>query len=298
MSKEPSIERGPVTHLAQIVPPFGERDHKFRSVVYAALKTMMRSASRSRLGVLLLFGLLWSGAGCVYLRRAKVPMDAVRFSPHGAKRARGAVVLLPGFGDRPSAFVEHGFVDVLRRYAPEYDVIAADAHFGYYRADSVIERLDHDVIGPLRKEGYRELWLAGTSMGGHGAVAYARTHPERVMGLLLFAPYMGPGDVVTEVERAGGLCKYQPPNHDVDDARGFARANYGFLRKVTCEPSSVAVWLAVGKSDRLLRADQVLGKALDPKHFVTLPGGHGWKVWTPALERVAPLAIAPGGGSR
>jgi hypothetical protein len=240
---------------------------------------------------------LFAGFGCVYMRRARVPMEAVRFATGGAERARGAIVLLPGFGDRPAAFEDHGFVAALRRLAPDYDVIAADAHFGYYRARSLIERLERDVIGPLRAQGYRELWLAGASMGGHGAVAYARVHPQRVTGLLLFAPYMGPRDVVDEVERAGGLCKYQAPAY-TDDERGFARANYTYLRKLACQPSDVAVWLAVGESDRLLPADRTLGRALHPTHFLTLPGGHGWKVWTPALERIAPLALAPERGSR
>lgn len=251
-----------------------------------------------RLSVLLIgVALAQIGAGCAYLRRAGTPMEAVRFSSHGAARARGVVVLLPGFGDRPAAFEDHGFVAALRREAPAYDVIAADAHFGYYRARTLIERLDRDVVGPLRAQGYREIWLAGVSMGGHGAVAYARTHPERVAGLLLFAPYMGPRDVVEEVERAGGLCSYRAPAY-VNDERGFARANYGYLRKLACEPSPVAIWLAVGESDGLFPADRTLGRALAPQRFLTLPGGHGWKVWTPALARIAPVALAPPSSSR
>jgi pimeloyl-ACP methyl ester carboxylesterase len=135
-------------------------------------------------------------------------------------------------------------------------------------------------------------------MGGFGAVAYARKHPARIAGLLLFAPYMGSREVADEVVRAGGLCEYRAPERYVDDARGFTRANFGYLRKLACEPSPVAVWLAVGQSDSLLPADEILGRALRSPRFLTLPGGHGWKVWTPALERLAPLAIAPAPASR
>jgi pimeloyl-ACP methyl ester carboxylesterase len=260
---------------------------------------MRRSGSVLGWGLVALLGLaLAGGAGCSYLRRAREPMDSERFVTRGPAAARGAIVLLPGFGDRPAAFEKHGFVAALRRHAPQYDVIAADAHFGYYRAHSLVERLERDVIGPLRAQGYRELWLAGTSMGGFGAVAYARKHPARIAGLLLFAPYMGSSEVTAEVVRAGGLCKYRAPEPYVDDAQGFTRANFGFLRKLACEPSPVAVWLAVGQSDRLFPANEVLGRALAPQRFLTLQGGHGWKVWTPALERVAPLAIAPAAASR
>jgi S-formylglutathione hydrolase FrmB len=183
-------------------------------------------------------------------------------------------------------------VAALKRSAPDYDIVAADAHFGYYRKRSLIERLDHDVMAPLRNAGYRELWLVGASMGGHGAVAYARVHPERVAGLLLFAPYMGPRDVVAEVKRAGGLCKYRAPAKYVDDQEGFARANFGFLQTRICERHDLSVWLAVGDSDKLLAADQVVGQALEPARFLTLPGGHGWKVWTPAIESIAPRALS------
>jgi hypothetical protein len=109
---------------------------------------------------------------------------------------------------------------------------------------------------------------------------------------------MGSSEVAEEVVKAGGLCKYQAPEPYVDDAQGFTRANFGFLRKLACEPGEVAVWLAVGQSDRLLPANRILGSALPPQRFLTPAGGHGWKVWTPALERVAPLAIAPAAASR
>lgn len=212
------------------------------------------------------------------------------FEPLGPQQARGAIVLLPGFGDRPRAFEENGFVAALKRSAPDYDVFAADAHFGYYRTHTVLERLDHDVVAPLRAKGYRELWVAGASMGGHGAVAYARKHPEKVAGVMLFAPYMGPSDVVDEVRRAGGLCRYQAPEY-VDDAAGFARANFGWLRRAACDEKHVSVWLAVGSSDRLLKSNRVLGDALDPDHVLVLPGGHGWKVWTPAASTLAARAF-------
>lgn len=265
----------------------------------AALRKLWKPQKASVAGevrvknVLFLTLLSWLSAGCSSLRAAKVPMSSVRFANAGPQAARGAIVLLPGFGDRPQTFAERGFVDALRRLAPDYDIVAADAHFGYYRKRSVIERLEHDVIAPLRAQGYRELWLAGASMGGFGGVGYARKHPEHVAGLLLFAPYMGPRNVVKEVSRVG-LCAYQPPAPYVDDQDGFARANFAYLREVACGPSKVAVWLAVGDSDSLLPANKLLGDALRSERFVVLPGGHGWSVWTPAIQRIAPRALNAG----
>jgi pimeloyl-ACP methyl ester carboxylesterase len=238
----------------------------------------------------LLFGLGLGIPGCGYVRFAKTPMAHAAFVTQGPGKARGAIVLLPGFGDRPETFSKQGFVSALHAQVPDYDVFAADAHFGYYRKRTLLKRLDQDVIAPIRRQGYRELWLVGTSMGGHDAIAYARTYPERVNGLLLFAPYMGPKDVVAEVKRAGGLCRYESLAHE-ESADGFARDNFVWLKQSTCGTPRVPIWLAVGDQDRLLAADKLLADALGPERVLVLPGGHGWAVWTPAVKQLSVRAL-------
>ncbi|MFT3923405.1 MAG: alpha/beta fold hydrolase [Myxococcales bacterium] len=245
---------------------------------------------RKRLRMLL--GLLgWLAlSGCNYLRVTREPMEKTIFVGRGPDKARGAIVLLPGFGDRPETFQEQGFVRGLVQVAPDYDVVGADAHFGYYRNRNLLARLQKDVIGPLVAQGYRELWLIGASMGGHGAVAYARAHPEKIAGVMLFAPYMGPGEVVDEVKRAGGLCQYQVPPYQ-DTREGFARANFGWLKQAACSSGSPQIWLAVGDQDGLLAADRVLADVLPRERVLILPGKHGWKVWTPAVRQLAARAF-------
>jgi S-formylglutathione hydrolase FrmB len=156
----------------------------------------------------------------------------------------------------------------------------------------LVERLEQDVISPLRREGYRELWLLGTSMGGFGAVAYARVHPERVTGLMLFAPYLGPDDVIEEVKQVG-LCKYRPAaTKTIDDQESFARANFGYLSEQMCQAREIALWLSVGDDDRLFGASATIGRTLPKERFFVLPGGHGWKVWTRAVDTLAGRAFA------
>ena len=217
-------------------------------------------------------------------------MERVSFRELGPARALGAVVLMPGFGDRPEAFRDHGFVAALEAAAPRFDVFGADSHFGYYRKRTLLDRLEQDVIGPLRARGYRSIWLVGASMGGFGAVAYARAHPALVRGVMLFAPYLGPKEVVQEVA-AAGLCKYQPQLGPRQDEANFARQNFVWLKQQACEKHDVSLWLAVGSEDRLRQTDDILGGALDASHVLVLPGGHGWKVWTPALQKLAPAAL-------
>jgi hypothetical protein len=47
----------------------------------------------------------------------------------------------------------------------------------------------------------------------------------------------------------------------------------------------------VGDGDRLLPVDRLLAEALVPERFLVLPGGHGWEVWTPAVEQLAARAF-------
>jgi pimeloyl-ACP methyl ester carboxylesterase len=44
---------------------------------------------------------------------------------------------------------------------------------------------------PARSAGYREIWIAGISMGGLGALSYAVKYPGHLDRVLLLAPYLG-----------------------------------------------------------------------------------------------------------
>jgi pimeloyl-ACP methyl ester carboxylesterase len=278
-------------------PPVRAREPTREAAPRAAWSRLRGGWGRLARAATMLLAFPWLAA-CSYLRAASEPMPKLVLRSLGPERARGVIVLLPGLGDRAETFQERGFAAALLAAAPDYDVIAADAHFGYYRAGSLVLRLEQDVMGPLRRQGYRELWLIGTSMGGHGAIGYARSHPEKIAGLMLFAPYMGPPDVLDEVRRAGGLRSYRAPAYQATPT-GFARANFGWLRAVTCdsahEPNGAkgpAIWLAVGDEDRLLPGARLLIDVLPPERVLIAPGGHGWKVWTPAARALTPRAFA------
>ena len=99
------------------------------------------------------------------------------------------VVMLPGRGDRAENFVKADFVEIGNRQ--HFDVIAVDAHFGYYNERNLIPRLHDDIIVPAKKRGYENIWMLGVSMGGFGSLLYAAEHPEMVSGVILLAPFLG-----------------------------------------------------------------------------------------------------------
>ncbi|HEV8324563.1 MAG TPA: alpha/beta hydrolase [Myxococcota bacterium] len=210
--------------------------------------------------------------GCV--PAASAPLRTVAYGHAGGAAADTLLVLLPGRGDRAETFAAEGFVDAARAADPRVDVVAADAHIGYYLRNVIVDRLWEDVVVPARARGYARVWLAGISMGGLGAVAFARAHPDAVAGLCLLAPYLG-DDVVAEVRRAGGLARWRPSGAPDDFARLWL-----FLKGYTAgAPGLPALWLGYGRSDRFAAAHDLLAAALPADHVLRADGGHDWPPW-------------------
>jgi len=213
-------------------------------------------------------------------------MAIERHTTYGAERARGLIILLPGYGDRPREFVRRGFVDRLRRSSAHYDIVAPDAHFGYYRTATLMERLAHDVIAPAQAAGYREIWLVGVSMGGFGALSYAARHEREITGVLALAPYLGDRTLLDEIEAEGGLQRWEPDLDVTFDPRErFVRELWAWFKEKPERPGPPSVFLAWGSEDSLARPARWVAKTLPNGHTDQSPGGHGWKIWFPLFDR-------------
>ena len=192
-------------------------------------------------------------------------------------RATTLVVLLPGRRDRPEDFGRFDFPALAAQAGVVADMVAVDAHLGYYYQHSVVERLHEDVIAPARKR-YDRIWLVGISIGGTGSLLYAAAHPENVDGVLLLAPYLGEEDVIAEVAAAGGLREWSPPAKLAPD--DFQRQLWAWLKSyLDRAENKPPLYLGVGRSDSFARANGLLGDALPPAHVLTAAGGHDWRAW-------------------
>src|SRR3954470_19293352 len=130
--------------------------------------------------------------GCAWMYPTTVPLSLETHRASSTERAPILLVLLPGRGDSASDFAKHGFIDDVRASGLAVDVVAADAHFGYYVRESIVDRVWTDVVEPARRQGYRHIWMGGMSMGGIGSIINARAHPDAYERLFLLAPYLGP----------------------------------------------------------------------------------------------------------
>ena len=233
-------------------------------------------------------------AGCYVIKPAKIPLPVVHYSAATNGTAEGLIVLLPGFGDGPNSFDQQGIIDIVRRIAPTFDAVATDAHFAYYRNQSIVERLHNDVIEPIAHR-YQRVWLVGISMGGLGAAAYAMEHPAMVEGVILLAPYMGDDELIAELEAAGGLAQWLPPDLAAvvdEEERLFYELWTWYKGYADVVYPAPKLLLGFGAEDRLRRANQLVVDVLPGDQVVSIPGGHKWTVWIPLFETLLRRAVA------
>jgi pimeloyl-ACP methyl ester carboxylesterase len=215
--------------------------------------------------------------GCVSAPTT-VPIRTVEF-----RAAAGAsdtlVVMLPGIRDEAEQFLNAGFV--ARNGAEGFDVLAVDAHWGYYADGTIVERLHEDVIEPARRRGYEHIWLLGVSLGGYGSLLYAEQFPDDIRGVVLLAPFLGGRKLAAEINEAGGLRAWSS-----DGLQGgrFA-AGWRSLQKLSRRDPAMII-LGYGVSDRYAENYDPLVQVLPASQVYTVEGEHRWTTWTPLWSEI------------
>jgi pimeloyl-ACP methyl ester carboxylesterase len=209
------------------------------------------------------------------------PIDQLYFQS-GAKPSQNLIVLLPGIGDEPEAFLDEGFIQAVRERHIDADLVAVRAHWGYYEKHVVVDRLHQDVIVPARAKGYRHIWLVGISLGGWGALQYVRQHTSEVEGMLLLAPFLGEKKIFDEVIEAGGLDAWRPELNDPWDDQRLVIA---WLRDFKQKESSLKFHLSYGANDRFAKPLGWYAPRLPSQQIDVIPGGHDWRTWRRLWQR-------------
>lgn len=204
-------------------------------------------------------------------------MDAIYDPAPEPGANRIMLVMLPGAKVRPQDLVQHGFVQALRARRLPVDVVAVEAHLGYYLERNLSEHLTRDIIAPARARNYRRIWLMGVSLGGMGALIHAREHPADIEGLILLAPFLAVRGTIAEVVRAGGLTRWQPGAIQADDDE---RRLLAWVKAYPpAAQSAPKIYLGYGTEDRYAAGSSLLAERLPPAQVMTIAGGHDWATW-------------------
>ncbi len=232
-------------------------------------------------------------AGCTALRPTPVPMAIVRYAHPGAQRPCCLIVCLPGRWDRALQYETEQLVQAVRDAGIWADMVAVEAHYGYYAKRTVVTRLREDVIAPALAQGYTQIWLVGVSMGGLGALLYVRDYPNDITGVVALAPFLGDTDVINEIRAAGGVQQWQPTAITPGD---YQRQLWQWLKMHLARPEAGAgLYLGYGQQDRLAPAHQLLATSLPATRVFTNLGGHDWQTWRQLWQAFLKQAALPAG---
>jgi len=207
---------------------------------------------------------------CYYLQSTSIPIKTIHYTQDAEqqnKSARQLMVLLPGIGDRADAFDKHGVIEIIRNIHPHMDVIAVDAHFKYYEARTIIDRLRQDIIKPALDAGYSKIYLGGTSLGGLGSLLYIKQYPDDIEKIFILAPYLG------DKQDYGYLLENAAAPQVPRDVNLWP-----WLTQLPDETKN-KIYLAYGTNDKFAIPNSLLAKQIAPDHTVTQAGKHNWKTW-------------------
>jgi pimeloyl-ACP methyl ester carboxylesterase len=215
-----------------------------------------------------------------------------------AQPAHRLVVMLPGRGDDLDSLARRGVAQLIQRQWPDADVVLTGLTLPFYRQGRAVQRLHEEILLPARAQHYDQVWLAGISLGGMGALMYDRAYPGEVDGMLLISPYLGDMPLYREIRAAGGLTRWQPGPEQAFTPETYQRELWRYIQRRFDDPDRApAVWLAYGDSERFRDRIGLLATRLPPGHAFELPGHHNWTLWKPAmrvlLEHARPQATAP-----
>lgn len=207
--------------------------------------------------------------------------------------SRILLVMLPGARGRPQDLVQWGFVRALRERSLSIDVVAVEAHLGYYLERSLSSHLTSDIVAPARARNYQRIWLMGISLGGMGSLIYAHEHPADIEGVILLAPFLGTRGTIAEVVRAGGLAHWQPGAIKPDDDE---RRLLAWIKAYQpAAGASPKLFLGYGTNDRFAAASNMLAERMPAAQVVTIPGGHDWATWICLWQHLLDQDLFSGG---
>jgi pimeloyl-ACP methyl ester carboxylesterase len=207
-----------------------------------------------------------------------------RFVP-AAQPAHRLVVMLPGRGDDADSLARRGTAQMIQSQWPDADVVLTGLTMPFYRQGRAVQRMHDEILAPARARHYDQVWLAGISLGGLGALMYDRAYPGQIDGMLLISPYLGDKPLYREIQAAGGLDRWQPGPEQAFTAETYQRELWRYIQRWSERPGHTrSVWLAYGDKERFRDRIALLAARLPRAHVFKLPGHHNWTLWKPALR--------------
>jgi pimeloyl-ACP methyl ester carboxylesterase len=237
----------------------------------------------SRVLIPMLLACLLILVGCVAGGDVTKPIPTTFIAaPQAANRL---VVMLPGRGDSLQGLNDTGIAGIIQQSWPDADVLLTGLTMPFYQQGRATQRLHDEVIEPARRKGYQQVWLAGISLGGMGALLYDSEYPDQIDGLLLLSPYLGEDAIHQQIRQAGGLAAWQAGPAQAMGPDTLQHELWRFMQGWSRRPQRTgSTWLAYGADEPFRQPIELMTPLLAANHVIMLPGKHNWKLWKPAMH--------------
>ena len=226
-------------------------------------------------------------SGC-FTPPTKTPMDVLTYEAKKGETQKYLFVLLRGMYGTNESFEKEGFIDAVRERGLPFDMVAPDAHFGYYRERNLEIRLKEDVIEPAKTKGYQKIWLVGVSMGGFGSMFYMRKFADDIDGVILISPFLTKDKIPNQIAKAGGLRKWGAGKYTDKE---WKLLFWDWIKEYDRRRNELApIYLGYGRSDRYRAGQEVLAQTLPPERLFAIDGDHSIstfkRLWDVMLDKV------------
>jgi hypothetical protein len=188
------------------------------------------------------------------------------------------MALLSGTYSEPEDFVREGFPQAVHARGIPAEVVMAEMRAAWVADGSIVQRIEDSIVAPGRSRGHSRIWLAGISLGGLAALAYAARNAG-LEGIVLIAPYPATREVLREVDAAGGLANWHPL---IPEGGDIEREAWRWL--ATRGGGDPAVFCYFASGDRFADGQRRMAAALPPGAARELPGEHDWTAWRALWE--------------
>jgi enterochelin esterase-like enzyme len=237
--------------------------------------------------------------------------------PPGGDGAPHVIYLLHGLGNDHRVLDKFGLSDSLhgameRGDAPRAHIVTPNGERGFYInwRDGTRPYEDHilkevlpraeELIGAAVPRERRH--LLGVSMGGLGAMQMGLRHPELFSSIAaLSAPILDEVQAVAHVRDSSFLrwfVDFERIFGDLEDGEFLRTHNpYAILRRRDPGEACQRLFLATGDREKPFFLDTsrafhlFLAKRGVDHHWEEYRGGHGWRFWSPVIERALSWAV-------
>lgn len=201
-------------------------------------------------------------------------MRVIAAPAHTGATVSTRVLLLPGAYQTADDFVHAGFATAVAARALALDLYFIDLQPQHLTDREPLRQLHQQLVQPARAAGIH-VWILGISFGGLLGLLYAQQYPHMLRGLCLLAPYLGNRALCAEIQRAGGLARWDATHSAGPDAE--ERTTWRFIHRRQAD--GLVRFMGYGRDDRFAAAHRLLAAALPSATADVIPGGHDWRTW-------------------